>query len=183
MAITLIIALVLLSSCSANDNRPNKPTPQSTVFQSVVDTLLNRGVDSTFINKYISSSKLEFSDKFVKINVTGYLSKTDYSSVTSPAAVKRSKEFLREHLNILKQAEKTYSVPKEIIIAILWVETRFGTYLGNNHLPSVFFSTALVSEEKYIAINNDVIDEHTTNDSIKAELKKKVLQRSISKSK
>jgi hypothetical protein len=50
-------------------------------------------------------------------------------------------------------------------------------------LPSVFFSTALVAEEKYIEINNKVVDENTNSDSERKELKEKVLQRSKSKTK
>jgi len=63
------------------------------------------------------------------------------------------------------------------------VETRCGDFLGNNHLPSVFFSTALVNEEQYIETNNSVVDEHTINDSARTELKHRVKQRSLSKSK
>jgi len=84
---------------------------------------------------------------------------------------------LKKHLTILTQAEKKYGVPKEIIVAVLKVETRFGEVLGNNHLPSVFFSTALVNEQKYIDINNKVIDD-LSDTANKMELKEKVLQRS-----
>ncbi len=39
-------------------------------------------------------------------------------------------KFWREHAGLLAQAEKTYGVPAEIIVAIIGVETRFGQYTG-----------------------------------------------------
>jgi membrane-bound lytic murein transglycosylase B len=90
---------------------------------------------------------------------------------------------LKENSNTLLAAEKKYNVPKEIIVSILWIETRLGEYLGKNHLPSVFFSTALVNEEKFIELNNKVVDETDNNDSTKSALKDRIKQRSDRKSK
>lgn len=39
--------------------------------------------------------------------------------------------FLKEHEDTLKQAEEKYGVPKEIIVAIIGVETRYGKHAGS----------------------------------------------------
>lgn len=39
-------------------------------------------------------------------------------------------EFWRQHADVLKRAEKEYSVPAEIIVATIGVETRYGTNTG-----------------------------------------------------
>ena len=158
-------------------------TKNESVFQPVITQLLQKGVDTAFINKYIVNNNAKFDESFIKINVTGYLKKSDYSYATSKIAINKSKLFLKENLDILLEAEKKYNVPKEIIVSILWIETRIGDYLGKNHLPSVFFSTALVNEEKYIELNNNVVDKTNNNDSTKSSLKEKVKQRSEKKSK
>ena len=44
---------------------------------------------------------------------------------------KAGAEFLKDNLEIFEKAEKKYGVDKEIIIAILGVETYFGTRMGN----------------------------------------------------
>ena len=152
------------------------------VFAPVIDSLLKRGVDKEYIMKLVNSEKTAFNDKYVKINVTGYLKSSDHSHNYSSKSVEKSKEFLKNNDSLLKAAAKKYEVSKEVIVAILWVETKFGTYVGNNHLPSVFLSTALVNEPKFVQLNINEID--STKYS-KAEYKKlvdKIKQRSIKKS-
>ena len=173
----LFLSVSLLTNCYAKENALTSNNDKVAVFQSVFDSLKSNGADSNFINKYFNDTTLNFSERYIKINVTGYLKKVDYSFLYANKSVEQSKEFLKKHLNILTQAEKKYGVPKEIIVAILQIETRFGTILGNNHLPSVFFSTALVNEPQYVEINNKVIDD-LPDTADKADLKQKVLQRS-----
>ena len=157
----------------ANDN----------VFRTVVDSLIKKGVDTAFINKYVAKNNAKFDERFIKINVTGYLKPADYSYATSDIAVRKSKQFFRENATVLNAAEKKYNVPKEIIVSILWIETRLGDYLGKNHLPSVFFSTALTNAPEYIELNNQVVKETNNTDSMKLVLLDRVKQRSERKAK
>lgn len=185
-----LLSALFLINCSAKDTDnalkdtdnalTTTPLPDST-FHPVFNYLKRNNVDSNFLNKYLNDTNLKFNEKYIKINVTGYLKSPDYSWLYDAKSVSQSKEFLKNHLQILLKAEEKYGVPKEIIVAILKVETRFGEILGNNHLPSVFFSTALVNEPEYIKLNNKVIDD-LPDTSNKSALKQKVLQRSKKKS-
>jgi membrane-bound lytic murein transglycosylase B len=186
MSLILFLSVFSLTNCKAKENSlPEKNNNNSNdtiyVFQSVFDSLKSKGVDSNFIKKYLHAPSLKFDGKYIKINVTGYLKSTDYSFLYSNKSVEQSQEFLNKNLSILTKAEKKYGVPKEIIVAILKIETKFGEVLGNNHLPSVFFSTALVNEQQFIDVNNKVVDE-LSDSSNKVELKQKVIQRSKKKS-
>lgn len=49
----------------------------------------------------------------------------------TPQRIADGKKFLKEHANLLAQAEKTYGVDKHIIAAIIGVETFYGTRQGN----------------------------------------------------
>jgi len=153
------------------------------VFRTVADSLQNKGVDSVFIKKYIIGNNAKFDERFVKINVTGYLKPADYSYATSNIAVLKSKQFLRENSTVLNEATKKYNVPQEIIVSILWIETRFGDYLGKNHLPSVFFTTALTNEIENIELNLQVVAKSENTDSMKKVLFERVRQRSERKAK
>ncbi len=48
----------------------------------------------------------------------------------TPLRVEGGVEFWQQHQAILAEMEKTYGVPAEIIVAIIGVETRYGTYMG-----------------------------------------------------
>lgn len=152
------------------------------VFKPVIDKLKAKGVDTSFINMLILEPNVKFNEKFVKINVTGYLTKTDYSHNYSPKAIAKTKDFMAKHEVKLDEAEAIFGVPSEVIAAILWVETKHGTYVGNNNIASVFLSTALCNENKYIELNKQAIRE---NKDIKPdkyfELDKKVEERAKKK--
>ena len=45
--------------------------------------------------------------------------------------IKNGKKFLNDNIDALERAEEIYGVPKEIIVAILGVETRYGKIMGN----------------------------------------------------
>jgi membrane-bound lytic murein transglycosylase B len=153
------------------------------VFAPVITELYSRGVDSSFIKEVVNHPKTSFNDKFVKINVTGYLKKPDYSSHYNKRSINKSKKFLTENYDLLHEAEKEYGVPAEAITSILWVETRHGGYTGNNQLPSVFLSTALANEDEYIDLNLEVLEkEHKKNSNEYKKLKKKILSRAKRKS-
>lgn len=188
--ITLILLFVMLqiqmsASCNQHENHNQSKSPikeKYLIFKPVIDTLLKKGVDSAYIYKLLDCNETNFDEKYIKINVTGYLKKTDYSHNYNTRAVQKSKDFLRENIEILKKVEKEYGVNKETIVAILWVETKLGTYLGKNHIPSVFFSTALVNLPQYIQVNIKELDSLNLDTAKYNQLVEKIHARSRRKS-
>ena len=45
--------------------------------------------------------------------------------------IRNGKKFIEDNINTLNKAEEDYGVPKEVIVAILGIETRYGKILGN----------------------------------------------------
>lgn len=152
-------------------------------FRPVITELTKRGADTNFIYSLLADSKTQFNERFVKINVTGYLSKTDYSHNYNRASVKSSNEFLQEYMDILTKCEEIYKVPKEIISAIIWIETKNGKFLGTNHVPSVFLSTALAEEQYFIDLNIKAMKEtFKGDDEERYQLEQKIIKRAGTKS-
>jgi membrane-bound lytic murein transglycosylase B len=55
-----------------------------------------------------------------------------YRNVVTAATVQNCREYLIRHKDIFDAVEKKYPVPREILAALLFVETRLGTYVGRN---------------------------------------------------
>lgn len=152
-------------------------------FKPVITELIKRGADTNFIFSLLADSKTQFNERFVKINVTGYLTKTDYSHNYNRASVKSSNEFLQQYIDLLTKCEEIYKVPKEIIAAIIWIETKNGKFLGNNHIPSVFLSTALAEEQYFIDLNIKTMKENFKgSDDERYQLEQKIIKRAGTKS-
>ena len=45
--------------------------------------------------------------------------------------IKNGKKFIKQNIDTLNRAEKEFGVPKEIIVSILGVETRYGKIMGS----------------------------------------------------
>ncbi len=148
--------LLFVLSCtkiSYSSNYGNISSEKAIRFHPVIDKLIKSGADSSFVFSLIASNSTSFSDKYVKINVTGYLTPANYSQFYNEQSVNKSKDFINKYLKTLSEAELKYNVPKEVISSILWIETRHGNYLGTHHIPSVYLSTALASQKEFIEMN------------------------------
>ncbi len=152
-------------------------------FKPVIEKLIKKGTDSSFIYSIISDSRTKFNEKYVKINVTGFLKKVDYSQNYNAFSVRKCRDFISNNLESLNRCENRFGVPKEVITAILWVETKQGAYLGDNHIASVLVSTAMSDQPQFIDLNKKELRENFTGDSSELkELDKKIKSRAVRKS-
>jgi len=99
------------------------------------------GVDSAFIEDLLAQPETSFNEDFARINVTNYAVKVDYSHNYNAPSIR------------LTVCEHTYGVQREVVAAILWVETKYGRILGKHHVPSVFLSVVLCREPEFIERN------------------------------
>jgi membrane-bound lytic murein transglycosylase B len=70
----------------------------------------------------------------------------DYSHFFTEATVDRLRRFLRDERDLLAAAEHRHGVPREVIAAILMIETRLGEHQGHYRAPDLFM-TLLLQEE------------------------------------
>lgn len=115
---------------------------------NVVNELKTQGFSEKEIERIFSDSRLKvYSDIPVlrkkKIN---YFDAA--LGLFNPESILRGKEFLRDYFHILSKAEEKFGIPKEIIVAILRIETNFGKYLGKRELINTFYSRILLDVKR-----------------------------------
>jgi membrane-bound lytic murein transglycosylase B len=113
------------------------------LFTEVYKSLLADGVDAAFLEEVARDNELQFDEKFIRSNLLNFLKKDNYRIFLSKKSVRTCRDFMQEHAKALKGCEKRYGIPKEVVTALLWVETKHGRDLGRHHLPSVFMNLAL----------------------------------------
>lgn len=176
----VIVILILINAISCtkitfSSDETNFLQNKNT-FKNVITVLLEKGADTNFIYSLLSNCKAQFSEKYVKINVTGYLSKSNYSHFYNISSINSAKEFIIRNRKIWEEVERQYSVPKEIVASVLWIETRFGNFLGTHHIVSVFLSTAMCNEPEYIKLNEKEIELKYPDDKQKQDSLKQILK-------
>jgi membrane-bound lytic murein transglycosylase B len=135
LAFAAWLGLPLASSAEALPLPPASPTALA------AQKLRAAGASEPWIALLQKRHDPEERDKIVELNVLGYLAgKAVYSDHYSPRALRRCKAFLRKYRVELARAEERHGVPKEVIAALLWVETKHGTYMGKYDVADVYFS-------------------------------------------
>lgn len=134
-------------------------------FSPVIKKLLKKGADSSFVYLLINDPNVKFNEKFVKINITGYLKKVDYSKNYNYRSVKACRKFLKDNEQLLDNVENIYKIPKEIITSIVWIESKFGDVTGAYNIAGVFMSAAMADQMQFYNMNMDEIRRQIINDT------------------
>ena len=97
--------------------------------------------------------------------------KTYISKRTSSKKVSKGKDFYKKNINLINNVENLYNIEKELLLALMGIETNFGTYVGKMDIlsslatlsfddrRSEFFSNELIILLKLI--ENNQIDYKT----------------------
>jgi membrane-bound lytic murein transglycosylase B len=182
--VIIFLAVLILSSAriSFSTNCSNETQNKINFFAPVINMLLEKGADTAFVYRIIKNPKVQFDDKYVRINVSNFLNKPNYTFIYNETSVKKTKDFINRNYDILNLAETEYNVPKEVISSILWIETKHGTFLGNNPIVSVYLSTALCNQSDFLNNNLNILRKNFEgSDSELCSLEDKMRERSLKK--
>lgn len=101
------------------------------------------GFDKDYLNEVFGDPRLKYIPGITKRNVINKENAFNYKQFLSPFAIRMAKKFARKWRTRLNNASRDFGVDKEIIVAILLVETSLGKCLGNANIMSVFASIIL----------------------------------------
>jgi len=75
-------------------------------------------------------------------------SKLNYDQFSSATSIRKARSYIADHKDTFMRAEQTYGVDKEVIAAIILVETRLGTYVGNRSVLNTLSTMASLADQK-----------------------------------
>jgi membrane-bound lytic murein transglycosylase B len=99
-------------------------------FEPLKKKLVQDGFDSVKINDLYERPEVYFEADGVTILFTYSESKVDYDQFSNDWSIGKAKKYMEEHREDLERIEKAYGVDKNVITAILLVESGFGKILG-----------------------------------------------------
>jgi len=169
----LIILLLLLFSSGAYGNEPNEIP---FFYQPLIYRLFLDGFDLEFLTKLFSDSRSEFIPAVTTISLYPNEIPERYAQFLSAESILLSKKFLRNNFNTLRQMEKRFQVDKEVAVAILLVESRFGENTGRYRVIPTLASIALMDSSEILRKNCDAflqIDPELSCESIESRSRRK----------
>ena len=115
-------------------------------FDLLRGRLVGDGFDKKRIDEIFGDPRAELNLEDVSLFFVHSEAKLNYGQFTSERSVAKAQKYMTEHITELKAAEKTYGVDKEIITAILLVETRLGRIVGSSPIFNTLSTMACVSD-------------------------------------
>ena len=73
--------------------------------------------------------------------------KLNYDQFLEPASMSLARDFVRRHEALLASVERKYGVDRNVVAAILLVETRYGSYTGRTPALSVFATFSIMDRK------------------------------------
>jgi len=119
-------------------------------FQSLIHRLSQDGFDSALLSNVFGDARAELNPSMMTISLESRETKDLYAQFLTQESISLSQKFLRHNLKILRKAENRFHVEKEVVVAILLVESRFGENIGKHRVIPTLATMALMDSPKNI---------------------------------
>jgi membrane-bound lytic murein transglycosylase B len=124
----LILSFIVFSQPAAGSKS------SANYFESLQKRLIEDGFDKDRITEIYKRPEVYFERKGVSRFLVHSEASLNYHQFTSKKSIRNALKYMEQHQKILETSEKTYGVDKEIVTAIILVETRLGMVIRG---PSV----------------------------------------------
>jgi membrane-bound lytic murein transglycosylase B len=115
-------------------------------FFNVREQLVHDGFEPSFVSQLYQQPLVTFSPDPILVNFQIRESQLNYAQFLTSASVFRCKVYLQEHRKTLGLVKRKYGIAPEVIVAILMVETKLGSYTGTYKTLNVLSSFAAAAE-------------------------------------
>ncbi len=151
-----IVCALLLGMAVATVNAADSADP----FKHLKQRLVADGFDCDRIDAIFRSPAVAFEKKGVSAYFVHNEATANYMQFSKPKSIGAARAYMQAHQQALGAAEAQYGVDKEVITAIILVETRLGTYTGNRLVLNTLATLGAMTDE----VPREMIWENLNND-------------------
>ena len=147
---------------------------KQSVFTPLFEQLRQDGFDKNTLSRYYTRS-VAFETNSISRFFRHSEASLNYDQFLSAASIRKARAYMQKHAYWLDKAESRFNVDKEIITAILLVETRLGTFLGRESALNILSSMAVLADPAVRAMFWETIYEDTNmaSNAFQAKAEKK----------
>lgn len=137
-------AIFLWASLPALSGAASQPD----LFKGLKEHLVQDGFDKAAIDRIYAEPDVVFDVDSVAQFFIHSEASLDYGQFSQPEPIKRARTYLKRHDAALSKAQTAYGVDKEVITAILLVETQLGKYVGRSVVINTLSTMAALSDPR-----------------------------------
>jgi membrane-bound lytic murein transglycosylase B len=143
-----LILTITITMSSFSVAQGNVPEEISACYHPLIGGLIERlsqdGFDLEFLSKLFLDPRAELMLELMTISLVSRETTDVYAPFLTPESILLAKRFLQKNITFLGETEKRFQVDKEIMVAILLVESRFGENIGKRRVIPTLASIALI---------------------------------------
>ena len=136
----LILSFIFFSQNAAGSKNSNN------YFESLQKRLIEDGLDKNRISELYKRREVYFETKGVSRFLVHREASLNYHQFTSKKSIRNALKYMEQHQETLESTEKTYGVDKEIVTAIILVETRLGRMIGGQSVLNTLSTMAALAD-------------------------------------
>jgi len=140
-----VIGILMICSISFAHNAAGSNN-SSNYFESLQKRLIEDGFDKDRITELYNRSEVSFERKGISRYLVHSEASLNYNQFTRKKSIQIALKYMEQHQKTLERTEKTYGVDKEIVTAILLVETRLGTLVGGPFVLNTLSTMAALAD-------------------------------------
>ena len=111
-------------------------------FGSLQERLIKDGFEAHTIRNIYGRPEVTFETRGISLYFVHQESNVRYHQYTEAGQIKRAKKYMQAYQEQLQYAEQTYGVDKQVITAIILVETQLGKLMGNRSVLNTLSTMA-----------------------------------------
>lgn len=115
-------------------------------FKTLQKRLIKDGFDSRLITELYNHPKVYFEKRGIRLFLTHREAKLNYDQFVSSTMIKKARQYMKTHESVLFETEQRYGVDKEVITAIILVETQLGAILGGPVILNTLSTMAALAD-------------------------------------
>jgi len=115
-------------------------------FESLQQKLIKDGFEETRIKSLYNRPEVDFETKGVSLFLVHREARLNYDQFTTQASIQKALKYMEKYKTELAKVEKKYGVSKEIITAVILVETRLGNNVGRPFILNTLSSMASLAD-------------------------------------
>lgn len=155
MKVLIFTVLFLFPSLTYSDTAPNIPAD----YQLLIERLSKDGLDTEFLSRLFTDERAGILPDRMVISLDSKENEALYAQFLTPESNLLAKKFLHQNLKYLKRVEKRFDVDKEVIVAILLVESKFGENTGRHRVLPTLASMAIMDTPDNLQSNYLILHE------------------------
>jgi membrane-bound lytic murein transglycosylase B len=128
-------------------------------YQMLIYRLSQEGFDFGFLSQLFIDPRADLNPSLMTLSLVSRETPELYLPFLTPESTLLAKTFLHENLKILNEMEKRFNVDKEVVVAILLVESRFGENIGKHRVIPTLASIALTDSPENLRRNFQALNE------------------------